>query len=147
MLITCHKFPVLFFFLASSFLLPSPFSQQRPSWSYADPCQTPIQKLLHFPQPAFYPQNHGSTSSLGGTYSSLLKINNRQLMCHVPNLRLGGMCGVIVTSPFDVVKTRLQSSLFREKQVSVRVVGGGPAGAVVVQRSAGGLLWNFVETG
>ncbi len=26
---------------------------------------------------------------------------------------LGGMCGAIVTSPFDVVKTRLQSDLFR----------------------------------
>lgn len=57
---------------------------------------------------------------------------------------LGGMCGAIVTSPFDVVKTRLQSSLFREKHTSVGVVGGGVA--ALPQRS-GGLLWNFVETG
>lgn len=54
------------------------------------------------------------------------------------------MCGAIVTSPFDVVKTRLQSSLFREKHTSVGVVGGGVA--ALPQRS-GGLLWNFVETG
>ncbi|KAG2037264.1 mitochondrial carrier protein RIM2 [Suillus americanus] len=57
---------------------------------------------------------------------------------------LGGMCGAIVTSPFDVVKTRLQSSLFREKHTSVGVVGGGVA--ALPQRSSG-LLWNFVETG
>ncbi|KAG1747867.1 mitochondrial carrier protein RIM2 [Suillus paluster] len=57
---------------------------------------------------------------------------------------LGGMCGAIVTSPFDVVKTRLQSSLFREKHTSVGIVGGGVA--TLPQRSSG-LLWNFVETG
>ncbi|EGO22684.1 mitochondrial carrier protein RIM2 [Serpula lacrymans var. lacrymans S7.9] len=57
---------------------------------------------------------------------------------------LGGMCGAIVTSPFDVVKTRLQSSLFREKHASVGVVGGGVA--ALPQRPTG-LLWNFVETG
>ncbi|KAG2368567.1 mitochondrial carrier protein RIM2 [Suillus spraguei] len=57
---------------------------------------------------------------------------------------LGGLCGAIVTSPFDVVKTRLQSSLFREKHTSIGVVGGGVA--TLPQRS-GGLLWNFVETG
>ncbi|OAX36312.1 mitochondrial carrier protein RIM2 [Rhizopogon vinicolor AM-OR11-026] len=57
---------------------------------------------------------------------------------------LGGLCGAIVTSPFDVVKTRLQSSLFREKHTSVGVIGGGVA--ALPQRS-GGLLWNFVETG
>lgn len=59
-------------------------------------------------------------------------------------ISLGGMCGAIVTSPFDVVKTRLQSSLFREKHVSVGMAGGGVA--ALPQRS-GGLLWNFVETG
>ncbi|KAF9236083.1 mitochondrial carrier protein RIM2 [Melanogaster broomeanus] len=53
---------------------------------------------------------------------------------------LGGMCGAIVTSPFDVVKTRLQS----KKHASVGMLGGGVA--TLPQRS-GGLLWNFVETG
>ncbi|KAG6381817.1 mitochondrial carrier protein RIM2 [Boletus reticuloceps] len=57
---------------------------------------------------------------------------------------LGGMCGAIVTSPFDVVKTRLQSSLFREKHASVGFVGGGVA---TLPHRTGGLLWNFVETG
>jgi solute carrier family 25 protein 33/36 len=59
--------------------------------------------------------------------------------------RLGGMCGAIVTSPFDVVKTRLQSSLFREKHAAVGMVGGGTV-AVGTPRPSG-LLWNFVETG
>ncbi|KAG7087499.1 hypothetical protein E1B28_013460 [Marasmius oreades] len=60
---------------------------------------------------------------------------------------LGGMCGAIVTSPFDVVKTRLQSSLFLEKHSAVRIVGNGNATIVRSVGGAGGLLWNFVETG
>ncbi|KAF9267223.1 mitochondrial carrier [Marasmius fiardii PR-910] len=62
---------------------------------------------------------------------------------------IGGMCGAVVTSPFDVVKTRLQSTLFLEKPVTVRIVGSS-GGATVVRSTAGGaggLLWNFVETG
>ncbi|KAI0272758.1 mitochondrial carrier protein RIM2 [Gloeopeniophorella convolvens] len=56
---------------------------------------------------------------------------------------LGGMCGAIITSPFDVVKTRLQSDLFRQKHAEIgAVVGDG----VVVVRRPGGLLWHFVET-
>jgi len=54
---------------------------------------------------------------------------------------LGGMCGAIITSPFDVVKTRLQSDLFRHKHASVGVVGDS-----VVLTRPGGLLWHFVET-
>lgn len=57
--------------------------------------------------------------------------------------RVGGLCGAIVTSPFDVVKTRLQSSLFREKYGVVV----GSNGAAVLSHRSGGLLWNFVETG
>ncbi|KAI0034477.1 mitochondrial carrier protein RIM2 [Vararia minispora EC-137] len=58
---------------------------------------------------------------------------------------LGGMCGAIVTSPFDVVKTRLQSDLFRQK--SFAVAGAGADGAVLVGGGRpGGLLWHFVET-
>ncbi|KZT20960.1 mitochondrial carrier [Neolentinus lepideus HHB14362 ss-1] len=55
---------------------------------------------------------------------------------------LGGMCGAIVTSPFDVVKTRLQSSLYREQHAKLSI----PGGATVAVRKPGGLLWNFVET-
>lgn len=57
---------------------------------------------------------------------------------------LGGMCGAIVTSPFDVVKTRLQSSLFHEKHVPVGVFGGN--GVAALSQRSGGLFWNFVET-
>ncbi|KAG5641878.1 hypothetical protein DXG03_004018 [Asterophora parasitica] len=56
------------------------------------------------------------------------------------------MCGAIVTSPFDVVKTRLQSSLFQEKSASVGLVGSGGNVVVGVPRQSG-LLYNFVETG
>lgn len=56
---------------------------------------------------------------------------------------LGGMCGAIVTSPFDVVKTRLQSSLFRENRMSMAGVHG--AEAYVAPRS--NVLYNFIETG
>ncbi|KAJ7355703.1 mitochondrial carrier [Mycena albidolilacea] len=58
---------------------------------------------------------------------------------------LGGMCGAIVTSPFDVVKTRLQSSLFREKHTTVSMAGVNGAGAYVAPRS--NIFYNFVETG
>ncbi|KAL7280297.1 mitochondrial carrier protein RIM2 [Trametes coccinea BRFM310] len=57
---------------------------------------------------------------------------------------LGGMCGAIVTSPFDVVKTRLQSDLFREKVATVSLAGNGTASVTVPRRN---LLWHFVETG
>ncbi|OCB89969.1 mitochondrial carrier [Sanghuangporus baumii] len=62
---------------------------------------------------------------------------------------LGGMCGAIVTAPFDVVKTRLQSDLFREKHTSYGVIGateGSSGSAVLMPRRPGGLLYNFVET-
>lgn len=62
--------------------------------------------------------------------------------------RLGGMCGAIVTSPFDVVKTRLQSDLFRQKHPhpALNVLTGG-VGAVVSAPCPTNLLYNFVETG
>ena len=56
------------------------------------------------------------------------------------------MCGAIVTSPFDVVKTRLQSSLFREKTASVGFMANGGSVVVGAPRTSG-LFWNFVETG
>ncbi|TEB22067.1 mitochondrial carrier [Coprinellus micaceus] len=74
------------------------------------------------------------------------------------------MCGAIVTSPFDVVKTRLQSSLFRAPEHVPRgavasalevVRNGAGSGATAVLHGGGGgarlpqggLLYNFVETG
>jgi len=60
---------------------------------------------------------------------------------------LGGMCGAIVTSPFDVVKTRLQSDLFRHKHAAVGVMGGNSSTVVMNAPRTTGLLYNFVETG
>ncbi|CAL1714026.1 unnamed protein product [Somion occarium] len=57
---------------------------------------------------------------------------------------LGGMCGAIVTSPFDVVKTRLQSDLFREKHAGVHIAGNG---SVVIRQRPSNILYHFVETG
>lgn len=57
------------------------------------------------------------------------------------------MCGSIVTAPFDVVKTRLQSDLFRPASA---VASGSTPGVAAVRTGAGGvraLLWNFVDTG
>ncbi|GAA6046498.1 hypothetical protein JCM3770_006179 [Rhodotorula araucariae] len=47
---------------------------------------------------------------------------------------LGGMAGAIVTAPFDVVKTRLQSDLFAR------------AAPTHTRTGVTGLLWNFVDT-
>jgi len=60
--------------------------------------------------------------------------------------RLGGMCGAIVTSPFDVVKTRLQSDLFRQKHTAVGVMGQGGSVVMSAPRPTN-ILYNFVETG
>lgn len=53
------------------------------------------------------------------------------------------MCGAIVTAPLDVVKTRLQSSLYQDAHRAT--VRKGAKGAIVSR--ARNLLWNFVETG
>jgi hypothetical protein len=45
---------------------------------------------------------------------------------------VGGMCGALVTAPFDVVKTRLQSDLYSKPNVA---------------RVDRGLLYHFVDTG
>jgi solute carrier family 25 protein 33/36 len=56
------------------------------------------------------------------------------------------MCGAIVTSPFDVVKTRLQSDLFRQKHAAVGVMGSSSTVVLGAPRTTS-LLYNFVETG
>lgn len=61
--------------------------------------------------------------------------------------RLGGMCGAIVTSPFDVVKTRLQSDLFRHKHAAAVGVMSSSGTVVMGAPRTTGLLYNFVETG
>ena len=51
-----------------------------------------------------------------------------------------------MTSPFDVVKTRLQSDLFRHKHAAVGVMGNSSTVVMSAPRTTG-LLYNFVETG
>ncbi|EDR07368.1 uncharacterized protein LACBIDRAFT_185165 [Laccaria bicolor S238N-H82] len=73
---------------------------------------------------------------------------------------LGGMCGAIITSPFDVVKTRLQSSLFKINTspalLSSASSSASSSAASVSLPLAGlphhhpggtNLLYHFVETG
>ncbi|CAO1637754.1 unnamed protein product [Parajaminaea phylloscopi] len=71
---------------------------------------------------------------------------------------VGGMCGAIITSPLDVVKTRLQSNLFQQTASSARATAGAgsaaAAAAAAATSQAGGvfatakrLTWHFVETG
>ncbi|KAH8831278.1 mitochondrial carrier [Flagelloscypha sp. PMI_526] len=59
---------------------------------------------------------------------------------------LGGMTGAIVTSPFDVVKTRLQSNLFSVSPAAyVSTSAGGSA--TLHAAPARNLLYHFIETG
>lgn len=93
-----------------------------------------------------YQRNHGSTLS-GERMCYLLPMLGDELMIVY---RLGGMCGAIVTSPLDVVKTRLQSSLFRQAHVAparaaAAGVSGGTASMLATPKSVN-LLYNFVET-
>ncbi|KAL7419388.1 Pyrimidine nucleotide transporter, mitochondrial [Cryptotrichosporon argae] len=56
---------------------------------------------------------------------------------------LGGMTGAIVTSPFDVVKTRLQSDLFRLPSSKTLAA---EAAAIPARSGLRGALWHFVDT-
>ncbi|KDR68661.1 hypothetical protein GALMADRAFT_78306 [Galerina marginata CBS 339.88] len=86
-----------------------------------------------------------NSKSAGGASAKELAKTNPWL--HFVAGGLGGMCGAIITSPFDVVKTRLQSDLFRQKHVAVGVVGGGGGGVLISAPRTTNLLYNFVETG
>ncbi|GAA5951037.1 hypothetical protein JCM3765_004659 [Sporobolomyces pararoseus] len=52
---------------------------------------------------------------------------------------LGGMCGSVVTAPFDVVKTRLQSDMFQQRATTTK--------SAVTRSGIRALLYNFVDTG
>ncbi|GAA6061904.1 hypothetical protein JCM10212_000529, partial [Sporobolomyces blumeae] len=58
---------------------------------------------------------------------------------------LGGMCGSIVTAPFDVVKTRLQSDLFRKHQPLPKA--SSTTATTTTRSGLRALLYNFVDTG
>jgi solute carrier family 25 protein 33/36 len=57
--------------------------------------------------------------------------------------------GAVLTSPLDVVKTRLQSDMFKHMQavpVSLSLAGTSTPIATARPTGVGGILWNFVET-
>lgn len=58
----------------------------------------------------------------------------------------GGMCGAIITSPLDVVKTRLQSDLYRQRSSQKQAVSTAAQKSGILQ-SARRLAYHFVETG
>ncbi|BGP12469.1 hypothetical protein JCM10213_006964 [Rhodosporidiobolus nylandii] len=89
-----------------------------------------------------HPSNPALTVPLGQPLPPPPKRQARQKpppAVHLVAGGLGGMCGSIVTAPFDVVKTRLQSDLFQ-----ARAASGAKA---VTREGVKGLLWNFVDTG
>ncbi|WVQ98163.1 hypothetical protein IAU59_005285 [Kwoniella sp. CBS 9459] len=58
---------------------------------------------------------------------------------------LGGMTGAIVTSPFDVVKTRLQSDLFRHSAQPIKAAAEA-AKSTTAKTGVSGTLYQFVDT-
>ncbi|WVF69683.1 hypothetical protein IAT40_004462 [Kwoniella sp. CBS 6097] len=59
---------------------------------------------------------------------------------------LGGMAGAIVTSPFDVVKTRLQSDLFRHSAQPIKAAAAEAAKSTTARAGVSGTLYQFVDT-
>lgn len=83
---------------------------------------------------------------VAGGYASLNFGSVRTMNMNL-GYRLGGMCGAIVTAPLDVVKTRLQSSLYQDAHrgdVGGKLASGGSR---TIAARASNLLWHFVETG
>lgn len=57
------------------------------------------------------------------------------------------MCGAIITSPLDVVKTRLQSDLYRQRSAQRPTAAAASAGSGGLFQDVRRLAYHFVETG
>ncbi|KAJ7140250.1 mitochondrial carrier protein RIM2 [Mycena crocata] len=60
---------------------------------------------------------------------------------------IGGICGAVVTSPFEVVKIRLQSNLFQNTHTTAIAMQGGADSGVRAPVRRLNVFYNFVETG
>merc|ERR1711939_1302030 len=76
-------------------------------------------------------------SSAAGTSTKTASWIPAKSWVHFAAGGVGGMCGAIVTAPFDVVKTRLQSDIYSQRKAS-------STGYLQGTRR---LLYHFVETG
>lgn len=139
---------------SSSRLLPSnrnrPLSNEELRRRAVQDDDAGAQVDLRIRQDAVVPAADGSSSS------SSVKQPQQRLVppkgwLHFVAGGIGGMCGAIITSPLDVVKTRLQSDLYKEAvqarsttTTTSSAVASSSSGVIATGRR---LAYHFVETG
>ncbi|SJX64160.1 related to RIM2-Protein of the mitochondrial carrier family (MCF) [Sporisorium reilianum f. sp. reilianum] len=94
-------------------------------------------------------QQHASSSSklpIAETPAQPKKLVPPKGWLHFVAGGAGGMCGAIITSPLDVVKTRLQSDLYRQRSSQKQPASTAAQKGGILQ-STRRLAYHFVETG
>merc|ERR1711939_742497 len=91
-------------------------------------------------------------SSAAGTSTKTASWIPAKSWVHFAAGGVGGMCGAIVTAPFDVVKTRLQSDIYAQRKAATpgtakAIAGDTAASSTGYLQGTRRLLYHFVETG